>query len=263
MATLTRCQTVHALHMPAFQSPPSSSAALQNGSATMTCAIPAATSTLTGLLHVPKAHCRALAASCYTATILECDTVSASLKGWTLSLSALCAAESSRSQTAHALHASFSISDTVICCAAGRECDPDLCAPCRHTTNAPNTKPDGAMDCLNMPLRLRQHKRVAMGISQVAGWGAFAMVSRLGALQLLQCICGQSSGKRPWALLRMCGGGPCHAEAAQRQSCRCGFLADVMASTSRLVGCSVGIYTVGKRIAARTQRASAATLRLV
>ena len=31
-----------------------------------------------------------------------------------------------------------------------------------------------------MPLRLRQHKRVAMGISQVAGWGAFAMVSRLG-----------------------------------------------------------------------------------
>lgn len=36
------------------------------------------------------------------------------------------------------------------------------------------------MDCLNMPLRLRQHKRVAMGISQVAGWGAFAMVSRLG-----------------------------------------------------------------------------------
>ena len=81
--------------------------------------------------------------------------------------------------------ASISFPDTVICCAAGRECDPDLCAPCRHTTNAPETKPDGAMDCLNMPLRLRQHKRVAMGISQVAGWGAFAMVSRLGALQLL------------------------------------------------------------------------------
>lgn len=32
------------------------------------------------------------------------------------------------------------------------------------------------MDCHNMKLRLRQHKRVAMGLSQVAGWGAFAQV---------------------------------------------------------------------------------------
>ena len=82
------------------------------------------------------------------------------------------------------------------------------------------------MDCLNMPLRLRQHKRVAMGISQVAGWGAFAMVSRLGVLQLLQCICGQSSGERPWGLVRMWGGGSCHTEVTRRQShsrvvCRC------------------------------------------
>lgn len=101
------------------------------------------------------------------------------------------------------------------------------------------------MDCLNMPLRLRQHKRVAMGISQVAGWGAFAMVSRLGVLQLLQCVCGQSSGGWPGALLRMWGGGPCQTGAAWRQSNVCGsaLLASVLVRTSRHVGCSMGTYS--------------------
>ena len=30
--------------------------------------------------------------------------------------------------------------------------------------------------CCNMRLRFRQHKRVAMGLSDVAGWGSFLLV---------------------------------------------------------------------------------------
>jgi len=57
---------------------------------------------------------------------------------------------------------------------ADRECDPDLCGPCKWTIC--REKPANSTDCQNMKLRLRQHKRVAMGLSHVAGWGAFAQV---------------------------------------------------------------------------------------
>ena len=58
---------------------------------------------------------------------------------------------------------------------ADRECDPDLCMQCQWTICG--QKPPGTLDCHNMKLRLRQHKRVAMGLSHVAGWGAFAQVT--------------------------------------------------------------------------------------
>ncbi len=58
---------------------------------------------------------------------------------------------------------------------ADRECDPDLCMQCQWSICG--EKPPGSVDCHNMKLRLRQHKRVAMGLSHVAGWGAFAQVS--------------------------------------------------------------------------------------
>ncbi len=58
--------------------------------------------------------------------------------------------------------------------AADRECDPDLCMQCQWSICG--QKPSGTLDCHNMKLRLRQHKRVAMGLSHVAGWGAFAQV---------------------------------------------------------------------------------------
>lgn len=59
------------------------------------------------------------------------------------------------------------------CYAASRECDPDVCKGCGPTclgTAAPGT------ECHNMRLRLRQHKRVVMGLSNVQGWGAFVLV---------------------------------------------------------------------------------------
>ncbi|KAA6418158.1 MAG: histone-lysine N-methyltransferase EZA1-like [Trebouxia sp. A1-2] len=62
------------------------------------------------------------------------------------------------------------------CMAADRECDPDLCMQCQWSISG--QKPPGSVDCHNMKLRLRQHKRVAMGLSNVAGWGAFAQVPR-------------------------------------------------------------------------------------
>lgn len=57
---------------------------------------------------------------------------------------------------------------------ADRECDPDLCKPCKWSIC--RERPPGSVDCHNMKLRLRHHKRVAMGLSRVAGWGAFAQV---------------------------------------------------------------------------------------
>ena len=62
----------------------------------------------------------------------------------------------------------------LLACVADRECDPDLCKPCQWTIC--RHKPAGSTDCQNMALRMRQHKRVAMGLSHVAGWGAFAQV---------------------------------------------------------------------------------------
>ncbi|KAF5843242.1 enhancer of zeste 2, partial [Dunaliella salina] len=56
------------------------------------------------------------------------------------------------------------------CLAAGRECDPDLCRNCNAMCEGCAVP---ASECHNMRLRLRQHKRVVMGQSIVAGWGAF------------------------------------------------------------------------------------------
>ena len=41
--------------------------------------------------------------------------------------------------------------------------------------------------CCNMRLRFRQHKRVAMGLSDVAGWGSFLLVKSLPVL-LSSCL---------------------------------------------------------------------------
>eukprot|EP00775_Hariotina_reticulata_P001444 gene1444-1785_t len=60
--------------------------------------------------------------------------------------------------------------DRCPCMAAGRECDPDLCKNCTSTakgTAAPEER------CGNMGMRLRQHARIHMGLSNVSGWGAF------------------------------------------------------------------------------------------
>tara|TARA_B110000977_G_scaffold125247_2_gene160408 strand:+ start:3643 stop:7164 length:3522 start_codon:yes stop_codon:yes gene_type:complete len=94
------------------------------------------------------------------------------------------------------------------CVAADRECDPDLCKRCAHTSElktharrdgwpfsdlcmpippppAPPTEPTKSKPrpeehCTNMKLLLRQRKHVQMGLSRVAGWGAFL---RDGALK--------------------------------------------------------------------------------
>lgn len=43
--------------------------------------------------------------------------------------------------------------------------------------------------CFNMRLRFRQHKRVAMGLSDVAGWGSFLLVNSLpGFAFKIACI---------------------------------------------------------------------------
>ena len=60
------------------------------------------------------------------------------------------------------------------CLAASRECDPDICKGCSQTC-LPNCPP--GLQCHNMNLRLRRHKKIAMGLSMVAGWGAFLMES--------------------------------------------------------------------------------------
>jgi len=56
------------------------------------------------------------------------------------------------------------------CLAAGRECDPDLCKGCAATCTGEAVP---GKECCNMRLRLRQHPRIIMGLSSVAGWGAF------------------------------------------------------------------------------------------
>lgn len=58
------------------------------------------------------------------------------------------------------------------CVSASRECDPDYCLMCKK--NCEHGGPPDA-HCKNMNLRLRKHKRVAMGLSTVAGWGGFLM----------------------------------------------------------------------------------------
>jgi hypothetical protein len=56
------------------------------------------------------------------------------------------------------------------CLAAGRECDPDLCRLCIPTLTNSN---EPGYQCNNFRLRLRQKRRVLMGLSDVQGWGAF------------------------------------------------------------------------------------------
>ena len=62
----------------------------------------------------------------------------------------------------------------------GHECDTDLCVGCAKSilpgAGQPGGGAPGAMTCCNMRLRFRQHKRVAMGKSDIAGWGSFLMV---------------------------------------------------------------------------------------
>ncbi|KAK3261205.1 hypothetical protein CYMTET_29876 [Cymbomonas tetramitiformis] len=73
------------------------------------------------------------------------------------------------------------------CFAADRECDPDLCKGCTATaayvarlktslctsTAQLDELPEKEYTCQNMKLRLGQHRHIYMGLSQVAGWGAF------------------------------------------------------------------------------------------
>ncbi|PNW71091.1 hypothetical protein CHLRE_17g746247v5 [Chlamydomonas reinhardtii] len=69
------------------------------------------------------------------------------------------------------------------CAAAGRECDPDLCAGCAPTLEG---RAEPGRECANMRLRLRQHAHVVLGTSDIpgAGWGLFAAqyVARNGFL---------------------------------------------------------------------------------
>ncbi|GFR49256.1 hypothetical protein Agub_g11273, partial [Astrephomene gubernaculifera] len=63
------------------------------------------------------------------------------------------------------------------CWAAGRECDPDLCAGCAPTLEARDEgRPPPPRECHNMRMRLRQHAHVVLGTSDIpgAGWGVFA-----------------------------------------------------------------------------------------
>lgn len=55
------------------------------------------------------------------------------------------------------------------------ECDPDACKGCRNVVTGEEAPPNKER-CQNMRLRLRQHKRIAVGLSSVAGWGAFLLV---------------------------------------------------------------------------------------
>ena len=88
------------------------------------------------------------------------------------------------------------------CFAAARECNPDVCRRCTVTAarhahqcregsgafgelcvpiNNPTppvnldapTDPNNELECMNMRLLLRQHKHICLGLSAVAGWGAF------------------------------------------------------------------------------------------
>ncbi|KAL6759487.1 hypothetical protein V8C86DRAFT_2573324 [Haematococcus lacustris] len=56
--------------------------------------------------------------------------------------------------------------------AAGRECDPDLCRTCTMPWSE-SQQASLSPKCGNMRLRLRQHKRVVLANSSIAGWGAF------------------------------------------------------------------------------------------
>ena len=60
---------------------------------------------------------------------------------------------------------------------AGHECDTDLCKGC--TKSLLGVAEVAGAKCCNMRLRFRQHKRVAMGLSDVAGWGSFLLVRHI------------------------------------------------------------------------------------
>jgi histone-lysine N-methyltransferase EZH2 len=74
------------------------------------------------------------------------------------------------------------------CLAAGRECDPDLCKLCiptLHNTNEPGYQ------CNNFRIRLRQKRRVLMGLSDVQGWGAFLAGPAVKKDEFLGEYCGE------------------------------------------------------------------------
>lgn len=65
---------------------------------------------------------------------------------------------------------------------AGQECDTDLCKGCARGCLPEDAAAVAGLvgererTCANMQLRFRQHKRVAMGKSDLTGWGSFLMV---------------------------------------------------------------------------------------
>jgi len=72
---------------------------------------------------------------------------------------------------------------------AGRECDPDVCMHCACAVTGEEPA-QGRERCQNMQIRLRQHKRTAIAMSSIAGWGAFLLVSIL----MLQVSAGLTIG---------------------------------------------------------------------
>eukprot|EP00884_Botryococcus_braunii_P022780 jgi/Botrbrau1/9186/Bobra.0236s0016.2 len=64
---------------------------------------------------------------------------------------------------------------TCPCSASGRECDPDLCQNCCIWAEGGEGLSVPTRICTNMGMLLRQHKRIAVGLSNVSGWGAFVL----------------------------------------------------------------------------------------
>ena len=74
------------------------------------------------------------------------------------------------------------------CVAASRECDPDVCISCRS---------DGTSCCRNMSIRMRRNKRVAMGLSEIVGWGTF-MLESVKKDELIGKHANRREGTRQW-----------------------------------------------------------------
>jgi hypothetical protein len=59
------------------------------------------------------------------------------------------------------------------CFEAGRECDPEKCKGC--TTTALGLVRNGDRVCQNLNMSLGVVRRLAVGLSAVAGWGCFVL----------------------------------------------------------------------------------------